>query len=351
MSQQNLPAKLEAPAVPRGDIARAVFVPASLGQAMELARIMASGRGVRPGLRDESICLMLVTQAVRWGLDPYAVAHKAYETNGNIAYEAQLVNAVVNTSPMLARRPRIEWEGEATGGKGNETLVCRVTGWLRDEPENGLVLEQAMKDVTVRNSPLWAVNPRQQLGYFTTRAWARLYIPEVLLGVYTPDEYVDGETAQIEQRTQPARAAAPRRADFEATATQVEDDDGPEEAGRDDSGAPIEAEFEEAGEEPAGEDEGNLHETQNAPPADEPRPQWNVDRVGMPSSGEEWDAWMVLLQKDLKRCSSTNAVDRLRYDVKQVQDAAPEERSAEIDERLFEAIADLAADEAAGEDQ
>ncbi|ECY5339614.1 recombinase RecT, partial [Salmonella enterica subsp. enterica serovar Kentucky] len=47
-----------------------------------------------------------------------------------------------------------------------------------------LMLSQAQ----VRNSTLWASDPRQQLAYLAVKRWARLYCPDVILGVYTPDE-------------------------------------------------------------------------------------------------------------------------------------------------------------------
>ena len=45
-----------------------------------------------------------------------------------------------------------------------------------------------IKTIKTRNSPLWTQDPEQQLAYYTKRAWARLYCPEVLLGVYAEDE-------------------------------------------------------------------------------------------------------------------------------------------------------------------
>lgn len=46
----------------------------------------------------------------------------------------------------------------------------------------------------MRNSTLWADDPRQQLAYLAVKRWSRLYCPDVLLGVYTPDE--------LEERTE-----------------------------------------------------------------------------------------------------------------------------------------------------
>ena len=41
---------------------------------------------------------------------------------------------------------------------------------------------------------LWVSNPKQQIAYLGVKYWARLYCPEVILGVYSPDE--------VEQRTE-----------------------------------------------------------------------------------------------------------------------------------------------------
>ena len=40
----------------------------------------------------------------------------------------------------------------------------------------------------IRNSPLWKSAPKQQLAYLAVKYWARLYCPEVILGVYSTDE-------------------------------------------------------------------------------------------------------------------------------------------------------------------
>lgn len=197
-------------------VQRALFLPATLKEAMDMAHFMARGIGVRPWMRNEpSACLMVLQQAMRWGMDPYAVAQKAYYTNDTLCFESQLVNAVINTSGMLERPLKIEWAGTFVDKAiGQETLVCRVTGWLKSAPDEERVLEQPLCDVKIRNSPLWKVNPHLQLAYHTTRSWARLYMPEVLLGVYTPDEIVEGETARIEQQTAPAAGKAPDRRNF-----------------------------------------------------------------------------------------------------------------------------------------
>lgn len=168
---------------------RSMFMPASMGEAMEIARLMAAGNFVPPHLRRApGDCLAVVMQASRWGMDPFAVGNKTYFVNDRMAYEAQLVNAVINSSGVLDGRLHPEWEGE-----GNE-LVCTVTGKLKGDPVPKK-RRVAIKTITTRNSPLWKQDPEQQLAYYACRAWVRLHAPEVLLGVYTPDELSESRGA------------------------------------------------------------------------------------------------------------------------------------------------------------
>ena len=90
-------------------------MPQSMGEAMQLATIMARSTFVPGHCRaNEGNCLAIIMQAGRWGMDPFAVANKAYFTKDGAppAFEAQLVNAVVNASGALSGRLRIEYDGE-----------------------------------------------------------------------------------------------------------------------------------------------------------------------------------------------------------------------------------------------
>lgn len=52
-----------------------------------------------------------------------------------------------------------------------------------------LLLQQAR----TRNSTLWADDPKQQLAYLSVKRWARLYTPDVIMGVYSVDELEERE--------------------------------------------------------------------------------------------------------------------------------------------------------------
>ena len=189
---------------------RAAFLPTSMGEAMEIAKLMAGGNFVPKHLRGvPGDCLAVVMQAARWGMDPFAVGNKTYFVNDRMAYEAQLVNAVVNSSNVLAGRLKVEWFGE-----GNN-LECEVTGFIKGDPDPK-TRRVKINTITTRNSPLWKQDPQQQLAYFAQRAWARLHAPEVLLGVYTPDEI-----EAIEPRNAVARTDAPQGLSSDMLAQQA----------------------------------------------------------------------------------------------------------------------------------
>jgi len=158
------------------------FMPQSFAELMEFGKLMAVSAAIPAHLRGKPAdCLQVTMQAARWGMDPWAVANKSYFVNDRIAYEAQMVNAVIYASSILNGRLRISYSGEG------QSLVCIVSGVIRGETEPHTV-EQGIATITTKNSPLWKQAPKQQLAYYTTRLWVRLYTPDLLLGVYVPDE-------------------------------------------------------------------------------------------------------------------------------------------------------------------
>jgi hypothetical protein len=230
--------------IPAADMAeapqRTTFLPQSMGEAMQFAGLMARSNFVPMHLRGkDGDCMAIVMQAARWGMDPFAVANKSYfvKDGAPAAFESQLVNAVVNSSGALSGRLRIEFDGEG------ERLRCTVTGFLRADPNDPKVKTQSIARITTRNSPLWKADPQQQLAYYTTRAWARLWVPEVLMGVYTPDELdIDPERARVVSPPIPRRDAMPelssggygREEEDEETARTLDNQTYAEREGRDD---------------------------------------------------------------------------------------------------------------------
>lgn len=193
--------------------AAAIFSPEGMNQLVRFAELMAQSKATVPAhlAGKTSDCLAVTMQAAQWGMNPFAVAQKTHVVNGTLGYEAQLVNAVVSSSNLLATRLNYRWDGDwsKVNGKSDKSPDLKVTVWATLKGEaDPRTLTISMQQAGVRNSPLWEQDPRQQLAYLCVKRWARLHAPDVLLGVYTPDELQ--ETAPRVERdiTPPASTAA-----------------------------------------------------------------------------------------------------------------------------------------------
>ncbi|MGL4939402.1 RecT family recombinase [Shewanella sp.] len=177
----------------------------------KLAETMASGRSTVPAhlQGNTADCMAIVMQAAMWKMNPFAVAQKTHFVGSTIGYEAQLVNAVVSSSGLVSHSFDYEFYGPwnqvigkfktATNQSGKsyqkpdwtpadeEGCGVRISNTLNgdDQPK---VLDLLLSQAQVRNSTLWASDPKQQLAYLAVKRWARLYCPAAILGVYTVDE-------------------------------------------------------------------------------------------------------------------------------------------------------------------
>lgn len=157
----------------------------TMEKAFRMAELMASGRSTVPKHLQGSPadCMAVTLQALQWNMSPFAVAQKTHIVNGTLGYEAQLVNAVLQSTGAIVG----EFEYEYLGTSAND-LQCRVGAIPRGKTSITWGEWLSIKDVTTKNSPLWKSNPKQQMGYLQVKNWARLYKPGAILGVYTADE-------------------------------------------------------------------------------------------------------------------------------------------------------------------
>lgn len=164
-------------------------------------------------------CYAVAMQAVQWRMNPWVVAQKTHIVNGTLGYEAQLVNAVVQSSGMIKGTFKYEYRGD-----GN-SMECRVGAVLANESDITWGEWLAISSVTTKNSPLWKTNPKQQLGYLQVKNFSRAYCPAAILGVYTPDELRDmdppGER-EIGPQTQVSDLSAALREDADKPAEPIE---------------------------------------------------------------------------------------------------------------------------------
>lgn len=192
----------------------AIFHPDQMDALVRFSEMMAKSAITVPDhLRGKpSDCMAIAMQAAQWGMNPFAVAQKTHVVSGRLGYEAQLVNAVVQQSGAIVGSFHYEYQGQG------EQTECRVGAVLRGEQDVTWGEWLRLSSVTVRNSPLWKTNPKQQLGYLQVKNWARAYAPGAILGVYTPDELevIPGGTTDMGQA--PEVPTGPRRKSETATA-------------------------------------------------------------------------------------------------------------------------------------
>ncbi|MDM1760053.1 RecT family recombinase [Acinetobacter sp. 251-1] len=168
-----------------------------------IASVMASSKFAVPKHLQGNTgdCLAIIMQSAQWQMDPFAVAQKTHQINGVLGYEAQLVNAVITNRAPITGRLNFEWYGDWAKINGKEDKSwdkgIKVWGTLKGET-SPREIDISMGQVgSVRNSPLWVSDPRQQLAYLAIKRWSRLYTPDVILGVYTPDEIAEREELDV----------------------------------------------------------------------------------------------------------------------------------------------------------
>lgn len=157
----------------------------TMDKAFRMAELMASGRSTVPKHLQGSPadCMAVTLQALQWNMSPFAVAQKTHLVNGTLGYEAQLVNAVLQSTGAIVGDFEYEYQGS-----GKNDLKCRVGAIPRGKTEIKWGEWLSITEVATKNSPLWNTNPRQQMGYLQVKNWARAFKPGAILGVYTPDE-------------------------------------------------------------------------------------------------------------------------------------------------------------------
>ncbi len=145
-------------------------------------------------------CFLVANQAVRWGLDPFAVAQCSSVVHGRLMFEGKLVAGVLDANLGINLVHAYgKWDSskeacilseDGTGdnlairiGEGRyDDGVAVFTGRFIDGHVGGW-------KTTGNNTPWRQGQYRKMLVYRGTREWARIYQPGAMLGVVTDDEY------------------------------------------------------------------------------------------------------------------------------------------------------------------
>jgi hypothetical protein len=168
------------------------IAPQDFAHVVDQAKMMALAREWIPAHMQGHIgpCVAAFSMALRWKMDPYAVARASYVVKGIIGFMSSMWNSVLYNSGVLEGNLKYEYKGE---GDGRYVIV---RGKLKREKD---VLEYTSPPVSMlkpkrnergelKGSPLWETNPDQQLGYHGSVFWQRRHCPEVMMSLYSKEE-------------------------------------------------------------------------------------------------------------------------------------------------------------------
>lgn len=158
-------------------------LPSTMGEVTELAQYMSKAGALLPShLRENpAMCMGVIMDAVAWRMNPFRLATQHMVVNGVGSYMSQAITAIINQNAVIKGKLVPKYEG--TG----DNLLCRLEP-VSNEGQTLPYESPKVKDITPKNSPLWKSDVQQQLFYYSARAWCRRYFPELLMGVYDPDE-------------------------------------------------------------------------------------------------------------------------------------------------------------------
>ena len=149
-------------------------------------------------------CFRVLNQAMRWGVDVFAIIDCTYVVNDRLGYEGKVVAAIVNTKASLIAPLTYDYSG--SGRERTVTVIGHIEG--EQEPRTvDLVYSKAVtKDGNGNDNLQWSRDPDQKLAYSAVVKWARRHTPEVLMGIFTDDDL-----DRIAESERNQRRAAKRR--------------------------------------------------------------------------------------------------------------------------------------------
>lgn len=198
-------------------------------------------------------CFAIVTRAITWKLDPYAVAQSTYQTPGGvIGYEGRLCQAILENSGQVEGGVQFKHFGDWTKVQAKFAMKTGSSGkqfpapaW-KAEDEDGLgvivsaqiageaeprKLEFLLKQAFPRNSTLWATDPMTQICYTAVRRFASVATPHLFMGIPFDREdmsYVGPDNARDITPDRPKRSDYEGDEKVEAKADKAEPENAPE---------------------------------------------------------------------------------------------------------------------------
>jgi len=169
----------------------AFSTPAAFEAAQRMAKLLTSSSIVpqtyRENLADSVIALEM---ANRIGANPLAVMQNLYIVHGRPAWSSQFLISCINASGKFS-----PLRYKMTGAKGSDEWACAAwaidkSGERLEGPEVSIATAKA-EGWYQKNGSKWKTMPELMLRYRAATLFARLYAPELTMGIQTDDEVID----------------------------------------------------------------------------------------------------------------------------------------------------------------
>lgn len=178
-----------AAAKPSNSIDRTALQPRSLRQLGELARVVVESR-MFPNIATQEQAYVVMHMANEHGVPAMTAMQHAYFVRGRLAWSAQYISGLCLRSPLCQILEVVETTA-------THCLVkYKRTG--RPEREYRVTFEEAKTQGWVKAGSKWQESPRTMLRWCALRETCRFVWPEIVGGLYTPDELRDGEITDAE---------------------------------------------------------------------------------------------------------------------------------------------------------
>ena len=137
-------------------------------------------------------CTIAVDMANRMGVSPMMVMQNLYVVKGKPSWSGQACMSMINASAKFKSAKPVYF-----GEKGTDNRGCRIEAIDTETGEliqgTDITIEMAKDEGWLANTK-WKNMPEQMLAYRAAAFFARIYIPNALMGVVVEGEVEDIET-------------------------------------------------------------------------------------------------------------------------------------------------------------
>lgn len=164
---------------------------ANMGGLYRMARMYSESTIVPKHYQNShSNCFIALQTALRMKIDPMMYMQNSYIVHGRPGIEAKLAISLMNTSGKI--KGRLQFKYERKSGK-TVSCECMAVDAESGNPVSAIVTwEMAEREGwTKKEGSKWLTIPEQMFGYRSAMFLARLFYPEVLMGMQTVDELED----------------------------------------------------------------------------------------------------------------------------------------------------------------